>query len=231
MNYNNITADIHFLCGTTSASYPLADITRNVNIEYNNVSRLIWESQGSWQYDDSNATTLPIAKATMVHGQQDYSLPSTTQRVERVEVKDSSGNWQKLIQIDLGDVSIALPEYLETAGMPVHYDLIGRSLMLYPKPSSAYATLASGLAVYVNRDVTEFPTTATTTEPGFAKPYHRILSYGASLDFVQDTQQRQFLAAQKARLEQGLVRFYSRRDVEHKTTVRPASKRSWRQFV
>src|SRR3989344_5051717 len=76
LNYSQITADVLFLCGTTSASYPLADITRNVNIEYNNISRLIWESQGSWQYDDSNATTLPIAKATMVHGQQDYSLPS-----------------------------------------------------------------------------------------------------------------------------------------------------------
>jgi hypothetical protein len=72
-----LKSQINFLCGSTSATYPDADKVRNMNIAYQDVARLIWESASGWQYDDSNATTLPIAKGSLVHNQQDYSLPST----------------------------------------------------------------------------------------------------------------------------------------------------------
>ena len=231
MTFSNLLSDINFLCGSTSATYLNADKTRNINIAYHDVARLIWDSAGGWQYDDSNATTLPIARATLVHNQQDYSLPTNAMRLERVEVKDSNGNYTKLKQFDIHDVKIGMDEYLETAGLPIYYDVIGRSLLLYPKPSSAYVTLISGLSVYLSRSVTEFPTTATTTEPGFVVPFHRILSYAASLDFLQDSQQRQFLITQKAKLEQGLIRFYSSANVERRSAIRPASKRTWRRYT
>ena|SRR3990167_3335782 len=231
MTFSQITSDIDFLCGSTSASYLLADKTRNINIAYQDIARTIWESAGGWQFDDTNATTLPIARTTMVHAQQDYSIPTTAQRVEAVMVKDSQGNWVRLKPFDIHDISIAPEEYLETAGLPIYYDMIGRSIMLYPKPSSAYATMASGLGVYVNRDVTEFATTASTEVPGFATPFHRILSYAVAIDFTQDPQQRQLFAAQKDRLEKGLVRFYSKREVEGKTTIKPHAKRAWRRFL
>lgn len=232
MNITQLKADVDFLCGSTSATYPDADKIRNFNIHYQDVARLIWESAAGWQFDDSNATTLPIVKTTMVHGQQDYSLPSTTQRVEEVIVKDSSGNWIKMKPFDIHDVTIALPEFYETPGMPQYYDIVGRSIMLYPTPSSAYATLASGLGVYINREVTEFPVTAGTgTSPGFASSFHRILSYATALDFVQDDNSRRFLAEQKARLEQGLTRFYSKRNVEVKSTIKPSAKKRWRMWT
>lgn len=231
MNVTNLNSDTDFLCGTTSASYPAADKVRNYNVAYQNVARLIWESANEWQYDDSNATTLPIATATLVNNQQDYSLPSTIQRLERVEVKDASGNYQKLTKIDIHDITIGAPEFLETAGMPLYYDLIGSSLMLYPKPSSSSVTLASGLQVYVNRSVTEFATTATTTEPGFAVAFHRILSLAASIDFTQDKETRRFLVEQRDRLEKGLIRFYSKRNVEGRTRIKPFTKRRWRQYT
>lgn len=231
MNVTNLKLDTHFLCGSTSATYTDANMIRNFNVAYNDVARIIWESADGWQYDDSNATTLPVAEATLVHNQQDYGLPSTSQRVQRVEVKDSGGDWQKLSQIDIHDISIAAPEFNETAGLPRYYDIVGRSLLLYPKPSSAYVTLASGLAVYVDRNVTEFPVTATTTEPGFAAPFHRILSYAAALDFVQDSTQRKFIAEQKERLERGLVRFYSKRHVERKASIIPSGKKNWRRYT
>ena len=231
MNITNIKSDIDFLCGSTSATYPDADKIRNINISYADTARLIWESAGGWQFDDSNATTLPIARTTMVHSQQDYSLPTDAQRLEEVVVKDSSGNWNKLKRFDIHDASIAPEEYLETAGLPLYYDTIGRSIMLYPKPSSGYCTLASGLGVYVNRDVTEFATTASTEIPGFAKPFHRILAYATAMDFTRDDGQKQFCAAQKDRLEKGMIKFYSRREVEGGGKIKPASKRSWRQFI
>lgn len=231
MNITQLKADINFLCGSTSATYPDSDKVRNINIAYQTVATVIWESEGGWQYDDSNATSLPVATTTLVHNQQDYALPSTAQRVKSIIVKDKGGTQHKLKEFDIYDTTIALPEFNKTPGLPVYYDLVGRSITLYPTPHSASVTLVSGLTVYVNRDVTEFATTASTETPGFATGYHRILSYAAALDFSQDETQRQFLAAQKARLERGMVRFYSKRDSERPTSIRPAQKKNWRKYT
>ncbi len=202
-----------------------------MNIAYNDTARLVWESAGGWQYDDSNATTLPIAKTTMVHNQQDYSLPTDAQRLEAVVVKDTGGNWNKLRPFDIHDTTIAPSEYLEGTGLPLYYDCIGRSVMLYPTPGSAYCTLASGLGIYVSRNVTEFAVTASSETPGFATPFHRILSYAVALDFLQDNAQKQFLIVQKDRLERGLVNFYSKREVEVTPSIKPRARKSWRQYL
>lgn len=231
MNISQLKSDTHFLCGSTSASYPDADLIRNINIAYQDVARLIWSSAGGWQFDDSNSTTLPIARTTMVHNQQDYTLPSTTQKVEQVVVKDVGGYWNKLQPFDIHDTTIAPEEYMDSAGLPLYYDLIGRSIMLYPRPSSAYCTLASGLGVYVSRDVSEFAVTATSSVPGFATPFHRILSYAAAIDFTQDQNERNLLVQIKDRLEKGLVQFYSKREVEGATEIKPRHRQYWRQYT
>lgn len=232
MNITQIKQQVYFDTGSTSATYPDADMIRNINNAYQDVSRLIWTSAGGWQFDDSNSTTLPIARATMVHNQQDYSLPATTQRVEEVVVKDSNGDWSKLKPFDIHDTEIAPEEYMETAGLPQYYDLIGRSIMLYPKPSSAYCTMASGLGVYISRDVTEFAVTAGTgSVPGFATPFHKILSYAAAIDFVQDNNEKQILIQLKDRLEKNMIEFYSKRSVEKNPNIKPRSRKVWQQYI
>lgn len=231
MNIQTIDADVDFLCGSTSASYSPTNKRRNMNVALQDVARLIWESQGTWQYDDSNATTLPFARSTLVHAQQDYTIPPTAQRLEGVVIKDSNGNWVKLKPFDIHDISIAPQEFLETAGLPLYYNVVGRSVELYPKPSSAYCTLASGIGVYVSREVTEFPVSATTDSPGFPVAFHRVLSYAMAIDFIQDPQARQQLAIQKDRMEKGLTRFYSKRAVESKQQIQPRTKKTWRQYL
>lgn len=221
MNVTNILADVDFLCGSTSGTYPIADKIRNINNAYQFVATEIWRSADGWQFDDSNATTLPHAYATMVHNQQDYTLPSTSQFIQRVEVKDNNGNWQKLKSLDMTDIKLALPEFQETPSLPVYYDLVGRSLLLYPSPASGSTTLASGLAVYVDRDVTEFPVSATTEVPGFATAFHRILSYAAAIDFVQDSVEKNRLISLKTQLENNMKNLYSRRNVERPSRIKP----------
>jgi hypothetical protein len=166
-----------------------------------------------------------------VNNQQDYSLPTTAQRIHRVHVKDSSGNYQKLDQFDVHDLGIAPTEYYETPGMPRYYDLVGRSVLLYPAPASGYVTLSAGLQLYFDRDVTEFATTATTSEPGFATAFHRILSTAAAIDWVKDVAESKRLQNQLARLELGLTRFYGKRNVERRTTLRPSSRKKWRRYT
>ncbi len=230
MTYPEITADVDFFCGSTSASYPLVDKARNVTQAYHDVARLIWQSADSWEYDDSNKTDLPIAVTDLVHNQQDYTLPSTAQRIHRIEILDSSSNYQKLDPIDNIDVDIAMSEYNESAGLPLYYDLIGRSVFLYPKPSSAYATTTNGLKVYFDRDVTEF-TSGSTTTPGFAPQFHRLLSIGAALDFEKDPSQVNLLLSMKDRMEKGLIKFYGQRMVERRGSIQPKGKKFWRKYT
>ncbi len=123
-----------------------------------------------------------------------------------------------------------MPEYMETPGMPTNYELMGRSILLYPAPSDDYVTLASGMAVYVDRDVTLFTTASTTASPGFAPQFHRILSLGASLDFEKDDAQRKLLLIQKQELTDGLKRFYNSREQERRAEIRPASRRYRRTY-
>lgn len=235
----SIVHDVLFLCGLPTvtasfASYALQDITRNVNIHYVDVVSKIWKAAGKWQYDDTNKTTLPVAQATLVHNQQDYTLPSDAQKVQSVSVKDKAGNFQKLLQVDPHDTTLDMDEYQASPGMPLYYDVIGRSVLLYPAPASASVTLVSGIKVIVDRDPTLFTsssTTASSTQPGFALPFHRILSLGAAIDFVEDGPKKDRLIAMKARLEAGLVTFYAERNVQSQPRLVPAGQKRWKKYL
>jgi hypothetical protein len=226
-----LVQDVLFLTRTTTASYALSDITRNVNNAYHDVTRLIWDSADDWDYDDSNNTTPPKATRTMGHTSATYTIPTTAQRVRRVDVKDNEGNWHKLTPIDERDITIGVDEYLEDSARPLYYDLIGSQIQLFPPPSSAYTTLSSGLCLRVDSDVSEFTTASQTAVPGFAPQFHRILSYAAALDFEEDASRRAFLVRMKERLEKGLTRFYSSRSLEKRPQIRPYGQRRWKQYL
>ncbi len=230
-NSQGIIQDVDFLCGTNSSSYPVADKTRNINHAYHDINRLIWECCDYWQYDDANATAFPISTTTLVHGQQDYSIPSTAQRIRRIEVENLAGDWVKLNPLIEEDIGVALTEYLETAGLPAYYDMVDNSIFLYPKPSSAYCTLTSGLKVYYDRDIIEFTTASTTTIPGFATPFHRLLSLQAAIDFEEDAGRRNLFLIEKQNLVEGLKRFYGKRELEEDTRIRPSGQRRWKQYL
>lgn len=215
MNFTNLKADCRFLCGATSATYLDADITRNLNNAYQHAATIIWQSADGWQYSNGSA------KSTLTHNTQSYTLPTTAQKIQRVEVKDTAGIWHKLTPIDSSDINVALPEFQKTIGLPIYYDLVDTSVFLYPTPSSAYTTMSSGVAFYMDKDVTEFATSATTTSPGFSPAFHRILSYAAAIDFIQDQGERDRLIALKSQLEQNMRNLYSKRNIERPSRIRP----------
>lgn len=226
-NNSGLIQDITFLTGADTNAYTAAHRTRNINRWLYKAVLWIWEASGTWEYDDSNHTDLPIATANLVDGQQDYSLPTTLLKLFRVEVKDAAGNFYKLKPKDQSDISIALTEYEKTAGLPKYYDLIGQSLFLYPKPSSSSVTTASGLKIYLARDVDEFTTTDTTQEPGIAEPFHRILSLGAAYDFAVAKGMSQATAWRQEieQLRQELESFYGDKHRDRKTKIQPKLER------
>jgi hypothetical protein len=178
------------LCGFDSGDISgnanlLRRFTRLMNDRYGVVSNKVWKASGDWQFDDKNQTTLPSATTTLVANQQDYQLPSTAQKIERVEVMNVDGNYIQLRPFDESEIEgTAMSEWYKDAGMPVYYDLKGESLILYPKPGAGYVTLAAGLKIYVSRNIVQFNSTATTQEPGFAINFHRLLPIGASIDYA-----------------------------------------------
>lgn len=158
--------------------------TKNINAWYRKVNSKIWQATGTWEYDDSNYSNLPIATTDLVNGQGDYELPSSAQKIDRMEVLNSNNDYEHISPMDKSTVNRSMTEFKETDGMPEYYDMVGRSIILYPEPASANIVATNGLKVYFSRDIDEFVSTNTDRTPGFNEDYHRVLSLGASMDYA-----------------------------------------------
>ena len=225
---DSIVAEIDALCDSNSTSYPVADKTRRVNIGMDEVVSEILQADGSWQYDDSNQTDLPIGTTDMVASQQDYSFEDEFLVIERVEVKDANGNWSKLKPFDQEEVSGAMEELYENDGLPVYYEKQGRSILLYPSPATASVTLTAGLKVWFKRNATKFETTDTDKEPGFASLFHNILSFQASIPYCMTYKRDRVTTYQNEviRLKQQIRAFYSRREKDVRRRLIPTQESS-----
>ena len=159
-------------CSATTTDYPINDLTRNANIAYHKAVVHIQGADGTFQFDDSNNTTLPIGTADLVLGQKDYSFDDSMLEIERVEIKDSSGNWIHLKPIDQTQIRGALDEYKSANGLPSEYDKVGRSIFLY---AATDYNSTGGLKVYFKRHANIFTTSDTTKSPGFAEAFHNII--------------------------------------------------------
>ncbi len=205
----------------------LKNFTRRINNRYSEVDHIIFDSHGTWEYDDSNKTDLPVATTDIVNEQQDYSLPDDALQVDRVEIKDTNGEWAKLTPIDKSMVDDAMAEFYETPGIPKYYDMAGDSIILYPKPDTSETGVSGALKLYFTRNSTSFNYTDTSTEPGFAKPFHRMLAIGAALDYsiaYSNWNKTNQLRAEWNRNEESLRKFYGLRHRELRPRIIPYEK-------
>ena len=158
-----------------------------MNNAYERVVTLIMESDGRWEWDDDNQTDLPLATTTLVDAQQDYGLAVTHLDIVRVEVKDSSGNYNQLTPISQSDLKgKALDEFMKTDGMPVYYDKLASSVFLYPAPAAASVTTSEVLKIQFKRPpalYTSAEVTTGTKVPGFNSLYHGLIALWASYDY------------------------------------------------
>lgn len=223
--YQGIVQETDFLCGTDRNTYPLAQIVRNANRAMDKAVSLILKSDGRWQWDDDNQTDLPIATASLVSGQQDYSFAVSHLTIERVMIKDgASGGWITLNKLDINDPYIE-PYLLGTPanGKPIAYDLKANSIFLYPTPD--YAS-TGGLKIWFQRPSTYFTAGDTTKAPGFASIFHRYIALQCAFDYhlakgLDTTKIRNEMTL----MEQDIINFYANRNVADKqSTLRPRRK-------
>lgn len=225
MNYTNLLAETRALTDTDSTSYTTADITRRINAGLEDIVSTILNSDGTWSFDDTNYTDLPVGTTTLVNNQQDYTFDISHLEIERVEVKDIDGIWSLLTPIDKSNIDVAMPEFEKTAGVPTYYDKQGSSLFLYPAPDTTKVTATAGLKVYFKRTADLFLVTDTTKVPGFASPFHIILAYMAALPHCVSFKKDRVAIYEKKIMDmkKEIVKFYSRRekDMRKKITTKP----------
>lgn len=224
-NDGGIVQEARWLVGANATSYPIKDLTRNANRWMDRAVSLIIPASHSWQWDDSNQTDYPIATTDLVSGQQDYTLDTTHLRIERVEIKNESGDWERLTQIDKAQIKGSLEEFHDTDGKPTYYDVTSNSVFLYP--ASDYSQSAS-LRVWFQRKGSYFTTTDTTKEPGFAEIFHRYIALGAAYDYALKfaSSKVSLLRNEATAMEKEMQAFYSRRNKDFPNRMTPKYKRS-----
>lgn len=191
MTISDIISSIYTKTKTNSTSYPAADMLIAINNAYERVASLILQADGRWQWDDTNFTTdFPIATTNLVSGQADYTIATTHLRILRVEVANSSGTFLRLEQFDPADkLTDSLTQFATETGTPTHYDVLGTSVILYPKPN--YNSTA-GLKVYYQRGPDNFTSAQVTTgtkQPGFNPLYHDLIPLWVAYNYALDNSQ------------------------------------------
>lgn len=180
MNIADSNLETLSLCDADTTSYPAATLLRRTNSNYERVVGIAISSNGQWEFDDTNFTDLPIGSASLVEGQKDYSFDTTFLDILGVSIMDVSGLWHVLKPLDRSQFPQDPAEFFKTSGMPLFYDKVGTSMMLYPTPTSTHVTLSSGLKAYFQRTANIFTSGEVTTGTkvfGFASPFHEVIPY------------------------------------------------------
>jgi hypothetical protein len=211
MTFTEILTETRRLTKTNSNTYPTSEITNSANRSLDREVALIRQSEGRWQWDDSNNTDYPEATTAISDGVNNYTLDPTHYRIERVEVKDTNGIWTRLIPFDEKDVPGSLTEFRDEEGTPRYYDKKGNSLLLTPTPD--YSQGAS-LKVIYQRGPSYFTASDTTKTPGFNTLFHQLVPLWCAYDYALINQMdiRADLEKEIYKMEAQLIDYYSLRD-------------------
>lgn len=170
-----IVEDARFLVGANSVSYPIEDLTRNVNRRWDEAKNIIYLTDGRWQSAESTYSL------NLVSGTQGYTIPRTHIKITRVEILDSDGNSIRLTPIDKSDVSTSIRDFENVDARPRYYELTGQTINLYPAPNY---NSTNGLTWWFQGVPDYFETTDTTAEADLVQTVDRYLSVGAALDYA-----------------------------------------------
>ena len=217
MTVGDIATEARLLVDATSTTYVDADLLRRLNNAYEEIAGDIITADGTWEFDDSRYTNLPYGVTDMVEGQYQYTFDSSMLEIENVKVLNASGYWMLLKPWDQSQSDIPLEQYLRVNGMPTLYDKEGNTITLMCPPSAAACTLAGGLKVQFKRTASLFSQAELTTGtavPGFASPYHILLSLKTALPYAMSYKQGRVgsITNEITRIHQSLILHYSTRE-------------------
>ena len=215
----DINLEARDLCDADTTSYPAATLLRRINKAYEQVVGWLINADGIWEFDDSNYTTTPIGTYTLVNNQRSYTFAADFLQLLEVSVFDLNSIYRKVKQFDPFIETQSVEElYGTTTGFPEVFDLVSDdTIKFYPNITSANVTLASGLQVKFKRTAQVYTSAEVTTgtkEPGFASPWHYILSYMAAIPYcaLYKKDRVPMLMDEVEKMKKELIKHYAHRN-------------------
>lgn len=182
MTIAELNSKISFYTSLDTNAFSTTDRLVSINNWYDKLHSIILESQAEWDFDDSNATDLPIGTTDLVASTKSYALPETLYRLNKLEINYGSG-FIKANPIDLNETGLSEDELSAEATVDnPYYRTFGRTFTLYPTPTSA---VTGGIKLYYDREVDDFSSSdllTGTKKPGLDRLWHDYIALGASLD-------------------------------------------------
>jgi len=209
----------------TSVSYPDATLLRRVNNAYEETVGDIINADGRWQFDDNSYGDLPIGTCNLVDNQSYYSFSTRFLEIENVKILDINGVWHIIKPWDQSQSTIPLENYLRYEGFPVYYDKEGDTIALLPPPKGTIITLTGGLKVQFKRTANIFTSAqiGTSAIPGFASPYHILLSLKAALPYAMSYKKDRVasITGEIARIHKLMIAHYGMREQDRRKKLTP----------
>lgn len=211
--------------GISGDSTLLAQFTGDVNEALNRALTIIFNVGGTWQFDDSNHTDLPIITTNLVTGQRDY--PFTTDgssnlilEIEKVLVADENGLFREITPVDIANAPTNMWDGQDTGGQPNTYDKLGNGILLDPIPNY---NATGGLKLYISREGSYFATSDTTKKPGIAGLFHEYLVLYPALQYsVRNALAiTKNISAMVDKMEEDMREFYLKREEDVRKVIRP----------
>lgn len=181
-----------------------SQFTVDVNLAHDDFVRIAIQSSGTWQFDDSNQTDLPIIRTNLVSGQRDYSfvLDGTNNLIldfYKITVADTSGVLHEIKPVDQQTADSAqgnVDSFINgqnVGGVPTRYDKTGPTFFLDPVPNY---NSTNGFQAFINREGYYFTTADTTKKPGVPGIFHKYYYLKPSLDYARRNSLSNYAALQ-----------------------------------
>lgn len=170
-----IVEDARFLVGANSVTYPIADLTRNINRRWEEAKNFLYLSDGTWQSAEATYSL------NLVSGTQGYTIPRTHIKIMRVEILTEDNQSKRLEAFDKSEIKNSVRDFENVDGEPRYYELTGQTINLYPAPNYAKT---NGLTWWYQGVPDYFETSDTTSESDLIQTVDRYLSVGAGLDYA-----------------------------------------------
>jgi len=174
MNLNSLRADAHFFVfgDRTNTVYADTDFDANINNWYEYGIACLFNVNGDWQVNGEIATT------DIISGQREYIIPNDTLKINEVYIKSTAtSEYVKATQRDPINVSVEPESYHPTKP---EYDVLDNSFFIYI-PEESITGVSAGLKIHYQSDLTEL--TSGSDIPNIIKPFQRLISCGAALDY------------------------------------------------
>lgn len=200
----------------TTSSFPLKTKTREINQALANFFVLAQMYSGNWKVDDTNHSGTPEHTINLVSGTRAYTFTTDSSSneilaIDRVEITDSSGNTKRLQQLNRSVITDeGMSEFMETTGEPEFYDIVGKTVTVYPAPNY---NATGGLKLFNERAGSYFADTDTTKVAGIPRVFHEYLVIRPAYFFcaTKGLSQAKFLQIELAKMEEAIKEFYQTR--------------------